>query len=84
MMPWPMKGMLKITLLNQIRDADHHPPVMVPFAHSNPIGQMKQIGYVNRFISHENFYKHTEACQFLRFNGILLHVDCYSSIIDHD
>ena len=28
-LPWPMNGMLKVTLLNQNRDDEHHPPVMV-------------------------------------------------------
>ena len=75
-LPWPMKGMLSITLLNQVKDANHHPPVVLTYSYSNPVrhGEMKQIGCIDRFISHENLYKHTEACRFLNFNGILLQV----------
>ena len=76
-LPWPMQGMLNIMLLNQVRDGDHYPPVVLTYSYSNPVshGKIKQIGYINRFIGHENLYKHTEACQFLSFNGILLQVD---------
>ena len=76
-LPWPMSGMLKITLLNQVRDADHHPSILVTCAYSNPVshGEMKQIGYAKRFISRENLYRYNEACRFLRYNAVFFQVD---------
>ena len=78
-LPWPMNGMLKITLLNQIRDADHHPPVIVTYAYiyTNPVGhgEVKQIGCMKCFISNENLCRYNEARRFLKYNGILFQVD---------
>ena len=76
-LPWPMKGMLKITLLNQIRDDEHYPPVVVTYFYNKPVGQneMKQIGFVKRFISYDYLYKDTETCRFVKYNGIVLHID---------
>ena len=76
-LPWPMNGMLKVMLLNQNRDDEHPPPVMVSYLHSKPVahGEMKQAGFIKRFISHEKLHEVTERRQFLKFNGILFHVD---------
>ena len=76
-LPWPMSGMLKITLLNQVRNADHHPPIMVTYAYSNPVshGETKQIWCTKRFISHESLYWYSKACRFLRYNAVFFQVD---------
>ena len=76
-LPWPMTGMFKITLLNQIRDDEHYPPVVVTYFYNNPVGQkeVKQIGFVKRFINHDHLYKDTETCRFVKYNGVILHID---------
>ena len=76
-LPWPMNGMLKITLLNQVRDVDHHPPVVVTYAHGNRVGhdEMEQIGFIKNFIAREKLYRHSEACQFVLYNAIVFKVD---------
>ena len=76
-LPWPMSGMLKIILLNQIRDNNHYSPITVTCAYSNPVshGKMKQIGCAKRFISRDILYGYSEACRFLRCNGVFFQVD---------
>ena len=75
-LPWPMNGMLEVTLLNQNRNDEHYPPVMVSYLHSKPVahGEMKQAGFIKRFISHEKLHEATERCQFLKFNGVLFYI----------
>ena len=76
-LPWPMNGMLKITLLNQVRDVEHHPPVIVTYAHGNPVnhGEIEQIGFIKNFIAREKFYRCNEACQFVKYNAMVFQVD---------
>ena len=76
-LPWPMKGMLKITLLNQIRDDEHYSPVTVTYFYKNPVscGERRQIGFIKRFISYDYLYNNTKTCRFVKYNRIILRID---------
>ena len=76
-LPWPMSGMLKITLLNQISDDEHYPPIEVTCSYNNPVsrGEIKQVGFIKRYINYDYLHQNTDTCQFALKNGIILHVD---------
>jgi len=78
---WPLRGSLKIKLLNQISDNSHHVTKVVydDSTKDDDAGRVTRSNRVhgrgrNQFISNENLYKVTPHCQYLKSDCLFFQV----------
>jgi len=79
---WPVRGTFKMTLLNQIADDSHHHTDQVIFDKSTPhhirgkntANERQGAWGKHNFITHEELYKRTPSCCYIRNNTIYLHI----------
>ena len=89
---WPFKGTIKVSLLNQLEDGQHHTKVPWPGSH---IFSERFSGRVTRgeragkgvgmflFISHQDLSYHAgKNCQYLKDNTLFFRVDCFEPNLD--
>ena len=87
---WPFKGTIKVSLLNQLEDGQHH--TREPWSSGCDIQDVRGrvtgrertlgVGYA-RFISHQDLgYNSEENMQFLKDNTLFFRVDCFEPKLD--
>ena len=64
------RGTIKISLINQRSDNQHHTSLMNVWVPD--VERDMQIGKIDRFISYDNFYRTTSTCQFLQNNNVFI------------
>ena len=88
---WPFKGTIKVSLLNQLEDGQHHTVEPWSLSHNVPKecsgrvtqGERGKDGWgVRQFIHHQDLYKVGKTCQYLKNNTLLFRVDCFEPKID--
>ena len=84
---WPLKGKFVIKLLNQIRDSEHYPGVIVYSNNADDdvacrvVEGNKALGWgTPQFISNEHLYKSTPSSQYLKDDCLFFQVDFMVSI----
>ena len=84
---WPFKGTIKVSLLNQLEDGQHH--TIQPWSpHNDGSGRVtgkeraaSGWGY-SKFISHQDLQTVGENCQYLKDNTLFFRVDCIEPKLD--
>ena len=83
---WPFKGTIKVSLLNQLEDGQHH--TREPWSPDDDIPELTS-GRVTgkekasrswgqrKFISHQDLQTVGENCQYLKDNTLFFRVDCF-------
>ena len=83
---WPFKGTIKVSLLNQLEDGQHH--TREPWSPDDDIPELTS-GRVTgkekasrswgqrKFISHQDLQTVGESCQYLKDNTLFFRVDCF-------
>lgn len=79
---WPMRVKFEIRLMNQISDSKHHIMVLpyddeTPDDCANPVTEQEVAtrgSGSHQFISNEELYKITQACQFLKNDSVFFQV----------
>ena len=83
---WPFKGTIKVSLLNQLEDGQHHtealwsPDEDVPERTSGRVTEGESAGGwgLSQFISQQDLsYKGDKNCQYLKDNTLFFRVDCF-------
>ena len=89
---WPFKGTIKVSLLNQLEDGQHH--TKEPWSLSDDVpkecnrrvteGERGKEGWgYDQFISHQDLiYNVGKNCQYLKDNTLFFRVDCFEPEID--
>ena len=89
---WPFKGTIKVSLLNQLEDCQHHtrqvwsPDEDIPEGSSGRVTEGERAangwGYP-KFISEQDLsYKGDKNCQYLKDNALFFRVDCFEPKLD--
>ena len=71
---WPMKKRLKVKLLNQISDTQHHSEVHTVSTKKSATQGNKWIWYAHKFISYDLLFFPTADCNYLDNNSIFFEV----------
>ena len=82
---WPLRGMFRIMLLNQISNTQHYSQIIV-YDENTPDGNASRVLGRERsradkgwgmpsFISNKDVYKATQTCQFLKDDSLFFQVD---------
>ena len=89
---WPFKGTIKVSLLNQLEDGQHHtmrlwpPDCDIPKDASGRVteGERAVSGFGKpQFISHQDLsYPADKKCQYLKDNTLFFRVDCFEPKLD--
>ena len=88
---WPFKGTIKVSLLNQLEDGQHHtlkvwlPGHSVPKETSRRVTERQRaLGWgLSKFISQQDLvYKGDKNCQYLKDNTLFFRVDCFEPKMD--
>ena len=88
---WPFKGTIKVSLLNQLEDGQHHtealwsPDEDVPERTSGRVTEGESAGGwgLSQFISQQDLsYKGGKNCQYLKDNTLFFRVDCFEFKLD--
>ena len=84
---WPFKGTIKVSLLNQLEDGQHHTKEPWPLSENVPKecsgrvteGERGKDGWGHcQFISQQNLmYKDGKNCQYLKDDTLFFRVDCF-------
>ena len=89
---WPFKGTIKVSLLNQLEDGQHH--TKEPWSLSDNVsedtsgrvreGERAQFGWgVRQFIHHQDLiYKVGKNCLYLKDDTLFFRVDCFEPKLD--
>ena len=91
-MKWPFKGTIKVSLLNQLEDRQHHTVEPWSLSHNVPkecSGRVtegergKDCWGFRHFIRHQDlFHKVGKNCQYLKDDALFFRVDCFEAKID--
>jgi len=79
---WPFKGTIKVSLLNQLEDGQHHTR---RFADNDDTeGESASGGWeLEQFISHQDLsYNGDKNCQYLKDDTLFFRVDCFQPKLD--
>ena len=89
---WPFKGTIKISLLNQLEDGQHHTELAWPLDDNVTEGASGRVTGRGRaslshgqhsFITHQDLvYKRDKYCQYLKDNTLFFRVDCIEPKLD--
>ena len=89
---WPFKGTIKVSLLNQLEDGQHHtkepwsPDENVPEVTSGRVTEKKIAGSgwgQSQFIHYEGLgYNGSKNCQYLKDDTLFFRVDCFKPKLD--
>ena len=89
---WPFKGSIKVSLLNQLEDGQHHikelwsPGSNIPERYSRRVtaGEIAVAGWgQHEFISQQDLsYKGDKNCQYLKDDTLFFRVDCIEPKLD--
>ena len=88
---WPFNGTIKVSLLNQLADGQHHtlkvwlPEHSVPKETSRRVTERQRaLGWgLSKFISQQDLvYKGDKNCQYLKDNTLFFRVDCFEPKMD--
>ena len=88
---WPFKGTIKVSLLNQLEDGQHHtkqvwsPGSDIPESYNKRVtGERADIGWgLDQFISYADLgYRGDKNCQYLKDNKFFFRVDCFEPKLD--
>jgi len=71
---WPMRKKLKVKLLNQVNDSQHHSEMHLISAKKGATQSGRCIWYAHRFISHDLLYSPTADCKYLDNDCIFFEV----------
>ena len=74
---WPMKKTLKVKLLNQISDTQHHSEMHSITAKRSRTRDDRWIWYAHNFISHNDLYYPPAGCKFLVNDSLFFEVSGY-------
>ena len=81
---WPVKGTIKVSLLNQLEDGQHHTVELCSLSHNVPKecsgcvtqGERGKDGWGQcQFIHHQDLYKVGKTCQYLKDDTLFFRVD---------
>ena len=89
---WPFKGTIKVSLLNQLEDGQHHTNQLwshdedVPEDYSRRVTKGWRSGYAwgpHKFISHQDLnYQADKNCHYLKDNTLFFRVDQFEPYLD--
>ena len=89
---WPFKGTIKVSLLNQLENGQHHTKQVwshgsdIPESYSKRVreGERADIGWgLDQFISYADLgYRSEKNCQYLKDNKFFFRVDCFEPKLD--
>ena len=89
---WPFKGTIKVSLLNQLEDGQHHtkqvwsPGSNIPESYNKRVteGERADNGWgLHQFISYSDLgYRGEKNCQYLKDNTFFFRVDCFEPKLD--
>ena len=83
---WPFKGTIKVSLLNQLEDGQHHTKEPWSLSHNVPRecsgrvtqGERGKDGWgIRQFIHHQDLYKVGKTCHYLKNDTLFFIVDCF-------
>ena len=83
---WPFKGTIKVSLLNQLEDGQHHTKEPWSLSHNVPRecsgrvtqGERGKDGWgIRQFIHHQDLYKVGKTCQYLKNDTLFFRVECF-------
>ena len=85
---WPFKGTIRVSLLNQLEDGQHHiKELWSPGTESNivRVTESERIlsSGIHNFISHQDLtYRGDKNCQYLKDDTLFFRVDCFEPKLD--